>query len=146
MNFTLIQAAIFYLIILTESKSTNLLANTVFVQLIRISLESSLNIVTTELVHFDSDLPRYKTKDGVYRDLTVNGRIVSPTIMWVEALNLILHKLSSTNFDFKKVIAFSGSGQQHDNVFWQKGSSQILTSLDPNKSLKDQLQNAFSVK
>ncbi|CAH8355231.1 unnamed protein product [Eruca vesicaria subsp. sativa] len=109
-------------------------------------LDSSLNIVTTELVHFDSELPHYKTKDGVYRDPTVNGRIVSPTIMWVEALDLILHKLSSANFDFKKVIAVSGSGQQHGSVYWQKGSSQILTSLDPNKSLKDQLQNAFSFK
>ncbi|XP_009149941.1 xylulose kinase 2 [Brassica rapa] len=107
-------------------------------------LDSSLNIVTTELVHFDTELPHYKTKDGVYRDPTVNGRIVSPTLMWVEALDLILHKLSAANFDFKKVIAVSGSGQQHGSVYWRNGSSQILKSLDPNSSLKDQLQKAFS--
>uniref|UniRef100_A0A1J3CM20 Xylulose kinase n=1 Tax=Noccaea caerulescens TaxID=107243 RepID=A0A1J3CM20_NOCCA len=109
-------------------------------------LDSELNIVTTELVHFDSDLPHYKTKDGVYRDANVNGRIVSPTLMWVEALDLILQKLSKANFDFGKVIAVSGSGQQHGSVYWQNGSSQILRSLDSKRSLKEQLENAFSVK
>lgn len=109
-------------------------------------LDSDLNIVTTELIHFDSDLPHYKTKDGVYRDATINGRIVSPTLMWVEALDLILRKLSNSNLDFTKVIAVSGSGQQHGSVYWQKGSSQILRSLDSKRSLKEQLENAFSVK
>ncbi|EOA13158.1 hypothetical protein CARUB_v10026177mg [Capsella rubella] len=109
-------------------------------------LDSDLNIVKTELVHFDSDLPHYKTKDGVYRDATVNGRIVSPTLMWVEALDLILKKLSDSNFDFGKVIALSGSGQQHGSVYWSKGSSEVLRSLDSKRSLKEQLENAFSVK
>lgn len=109
-------------------------------------LNSELNIVTTQLVHFDSELPHYKTKDGVYRDATVNGRIVSPTLMWVEALDLILHKLSKANLDFKRVVAVSGSGQQHGSVYWQKGSSEILRSLDSKRPLKDQLENAFSVK
>ncbi|KAL1200025.1 Xylulose kinase 2 [Cardamine amara subsp. amara] len=109
-------------------------------------LDSDLNIVRTELIHFDSDLAHYKTKDGVYRDTSIKGRIVSPTLMWVEALDLILQKLSDSNFDFKKVIAVSGSGQQHGSVYWQKGSSEILRSLDSKRCLKEQLENAFSVK
>ncbi|KFK36514.1 hypothetical protein AALP_AA4G134000 [Arabis alpina] len=109
-------------------------------------LNSDLNIITTQLVHFDSELPYYKTKDGVYRDTTVNGRIVSPPLMWVEALDLIFQKLSKANLDFKRVLAISGSGQQHGSVYWQKGSSQILKSLDSKKPLKEQLENAFSVK
>lgn len=76
-------------------------------------LDSNLNIVGSELVRFDSDLPHYKTKDGVYRDPSINGRIVSPTLMWVEALDLILSKLSDSNFDHRKIAAVSGSGQQH---------------------------------
>lgn len=76
-------------------------------------LDSNLNIVGSELVRFDSDLPHYKTKDGVYRDPSINGRIVSPTLMWVEALDLILSKLSDSNFDLRKIAAVSGSGQQH---------------------------------
>ncbi|KAG5031162.1 hypothetical protein JHK85_015144 [Glycine max] len=92
-------------------------------------LDSNLNIVASELVRFDSDLPHYKTKDGVYRDPSGNGRIVSPTLMWLEALDLMLQKLSKPNFDFAKVAAVSGSGQQH-------GSRPLL----------DQLENAFSIK
>ncbi|KAH1245075.1 Xylulose kinase 2 [Glycine max] len=66
-------------------------------------LDSNLNIVASELVRFDSDLPHYKTKDGVYRDPSGNGRIVSPTLMWLEALDLMLQKLSKPNFDFAKL-------------------------------------------
>ncbi|PON68314.1 Ribulokinase [Parasponia andersonii] len=109
-------------------------------------LDSNLNIVTSELVHFDSDLTNYKTKDGVYRDPSINGRIVSPTLMWVEALDLILNRLSNSNLDLKKIVAVSGSGQQHGSVYWKSGSSSILSSLDPSKPLVEQLGEAFSIK
>ncbi|KAH7567593.1 hypothetical protein ACOSP7_010424 [Xanthoceras sorbifolium] len=109
-------------------------------------LDSNLNIVASELVHFDSDLPHYKTKDGVYRDPTVDGRIVSPTLMWVEALDLMLQKLSKYSLDFSKIAAVSGSGQQHGSVYWKKGSASILSALDPKKPLLDQLGSAFSIK
>ncbi|KHG24735.1 Xylulose kinase [Gossypium arboreum] len=109
-------------------------------------LDSNLVIVASEMIHFDSDLPHYKTKDGVYRDANVNGRIVSPTIMWVEALDLIFQRLSKSNLDFGKIAAVSGSGQQHGSVYWNKGSSALLSSLDPKKPLVDQLRDAFSVK
>ncbi|KAJ9166407.1 hypothetical protein P3X46_021170 [Hevea brasiliensis] len=109
-------------------------------------LDSNLNIVKSELVHFDSDLPHYKTKDGVYRDPSDNGRIVSPTLMWVEALDLVLQRLLKSGFDFGKIAAVSGSGQQHGSVYWKKGSSAILSSLDSGKPLVDQLGNAFSIK
>ncbi|XP_047149723.1 xylulose kinase 2 [Vigna umbellata] len=109
-------------------------------------LDSNLKIIASELVHFDSDLPHYKTSDGVYRDPSGNGRIVSPTLMWVEALDLMLQKLSKSNFDFAKVAAVSGSGQQHGSVYWKNGSSQILSALDPKRTLLDQLEHAFSIK
>lgn len=109
-------------------------------------LDSNLNIVASELVHFDSDLAHYKTKDGVYRDPSINGRIVSPTLMWVEALDLILNKLSNSKLDLKKIAAISGSGQQHGSVYWKNGSSLILSSLDPKKPLVEQLGDAFSIK
>ncbi|KAK7842033.1 xylulose kinase 2 [Quercus suber] len=108
-------------------------------------LDCNLNVVNSELVHFDTELPHYKTKDGVYRDPSDNGRIVSPTLMWVEALDLMLQKLSK-KLDFGKIAAVSGSGQQHGSVYWKSGSSAILSSLDPKKALVDQLGSAFSVK
>ncbi|XP_020274629.1 xylulose kinase-like [Asparagus officinalis] len=108
-------------------------------------LDANLTIITSETVHFDSHLPHYKTKDGVYRDPLEDGRIVSPTLMWVEALDILLDKLK-LKVDFSKIVAISGSGQQHGSVYWKKGSSSILASLDPNKPLVSQLSNAFSTK
>ncbi|KAK1293195.1 hypothetical protein QJS10_CPB17g02663 [Acorus calamus] len=107
-------------------------------------LDAKLTIVATETVHFDSELPHYGTKDGVYRDPSGNGRIVSPTLMWVEALDLILDKLTKSKLDFGKIVAVSGSGQQHGSVYWKKGSSAILASLDSKKPLVDQLGDVFS--
>ncbi|XP_010943282.1 xylulose kinase 2 [Elaeis guineensis] len=108
-------------------------------------LDDNLNIVASDVVHFDSELSHYQTKDGVYRDPMVDGRIVSPTLMWVEALDLILEKLKS-KVDYGKVVAISGSGQQHGSVYWNKGSKAMLASLDPTKPLVRQLGNAFSAK
>ncbi|KAF8410294.1 hypothetical protein HHK36_002820 [Tetracentron sinense] len=109
-------------------------------------LDSNLNIVTSEIVHFDSELPHYKTKDGVYRDPSGNGRIVSPTLMWVEALELLLGKLTKSQLDFGRIAAVSGSGQQHGSVYWKNGSSAKLACLDSKKPLLDQLNDAFSTK
>ncbi|KAK3125841.1 hypothetical protein QOZ80_7BG0610390 [Eleusine coracana subsp. coracana] len=63
--------------------------------------------------------------------------------MWVEALELLLEKLKP-KIDFSKVVAVSGSGQQHGSVYWKKGSHVVLSSLDPSKSLLSQLKDAFS--
>nr|GEW47892.1 xylulose kinase [Tanacetum cinerariifolium] len=110
-------------------------------------LDSSLNIVCAELVNFDCELRHYNTKDGVYRDTLINGRIVSPTLMWVEALDLILLRLrNSKKVVFNKIVAVSGSAQQHGSVYWKKGSLGILSSLDLKKPLVEQFDNAFSTK
>ncbi|KAK6160556.1 hypothetical protein DH2020_003937 [Rehmannia glutinosa] len=109
-------------------------------------LDANLKIFATEVVTFDKDLPHYKTKDGVYRDPLVNGRIVSPTLMWVEALDVILQRLDKSKLDFGKIIAISGSAQQHGSVYWKNGSYLTLASLDSEKPLVDQLGEAFSIK
>jgi xylulokinase len=51
-----------------------------------------------------------------------------------------------SGLDFGKVAAVSGSGQQHGSVYWKKGGSGILSSLDSKKPLVDQLGDAFSIK
>ncbi|CAM8955411.1 unnamed protein product [Rhodiola kirilowii] len=107
-------------------------------------LDSNLKIVLSELVHFDTELPHYKTKDGVYRDSSVDGRIVSPTLMWVEALDLVLEKLSKAKLDFGKIVSVSGSGQQHGSVYWKTGSASVLASLDSKKRVVEQLGDVFS--
>ncbi|KAF3327519.1 xylulose kinase [Carex littledalei] len=107
-------------------------------------LDGDLTLVTSQTVHFDSELSHYKTKDGVYRDPEEDGRIVSPTLMWVEALDLMLEKLKS-KVDFTKITAISGSGQQHGSVYWKKGSEATLSSLDHSEKLTPQLKDAFSI-
>ncbi|CAN6199994.1 unnamed protein product [Urochloa humidicola] len=106
-------------------------------------LNNELVIVASEIVNFDSELPHYKTEGGVYRDSADDGHIFSPTIMWVEALELLLEKLKP-KINFSKVVAVSGSGQQHGSVYWKKGSQTVLSSFDPSKSLLLQLNHAFS--
>lgn len=107
-------------------------------------LDQNLKTFATEVVNFDDELPHYKTKGGVHRDPLVDGRIVSPPLMWVEALDLLLQKLEKSQFDFGRVLAVSGSAQQHGSVYWKKGSSVVLGSLDSERPLAAQLGGAFS--
>lgn len=106
-------------------------------------LNNELTIVASEIVNFDSELPHYKTEGGVYRDPADDRHIFSPTIMWVEALDVLIEKLKP-KINFCKVVAVSGSGQQHGSVYWKKGSHAVLSSLDASKSLLSQLKDAFS--
>jgi xylulokinase len=112
------------------------------------AIDAKLRLYASAAVHFDTDLPHYNTKDGVHRDPQVEGRITGPTLMWVEALDLVLTKLRKVNFPFHKVYAISGSGQQHGSVYWANGAREAyLKTLDPLKgSLVKQLQDAFSIK
>lgn len=101
-------------------------------------LDAGLSIVATDTVHFDSDLPHYGTQGGVRRDPAEPGRIVSPPLMWAEALDLLLTKLRP-RADLRRVAAVSGSAQQHGSVYWAKGAA-----LDPARSLAPQLAGAFA--
>lgn len=102
---------------------------------------------STAKVHYDTDLSHYGTKDGVHRDPHVKGRTTGPVLMWVEALDRILAKLAEEDFPFHKIIAISGSAQQHGSVYWAKGArTSHLKNLNPSESLVAQLQNAFATK
>ncbi|XP_011405024.2 PREDICTED: xylulose kinase-like [Amphimedon queenslandica] len=106
------------------------------------SLELLLGDFDTS-VSFD-DLRQYNTSGGVIRH--EDGRTVTaPTIMWVEALDILLNKLKSLNFPFEKVAGISSSGQQHGSVYWRKGSEEVLKSLEPSQTLASQLQSVFSI-
>lgn len=111
-------------------------------------IDAGLRLVKTAKVHYDTDLPHYGTKDGVHRDPHEPGRTTGPVCMWVEALDKMLDKLASEGFPFHKVVAISGSAQQHGSVYWARGTrDSILRNLDPSKSLLEQLQaRAFATK
>lgn len=81
-----------------------------------------------------------------YEEDTASGAVTSPTLMWVEALDILFSQLSTSGVDFSRIAAISVSGQQHGSVYWKTGAEQLLNNLDPNKGLlHEQLQSAFAV-
>ncbi|CAN9506215.1 unnamed protein product [Ophioblennius macclurei] len=113
-------------------------------QLKAVAINEELDVVHQSCVHFDSELSSYRTRGGVH--IHTDGlTVTSPVLMWVEALDLLLGKMKNVGFDFSRVRALSGSGQQHGSVFWRKGASATLKHLDPNQDLLHLLQHSFSV-
>ncbi|MFT7816077.1 xylulose kinase isoform X2 [Arapaima gigas] len=113
-------------------------------QLKVVAVDELLNVIHQNHVHFDSELPEFRTKDGAHihsDQLTVT----SPVMMWVKALDIILEKMKKDGFDFSSVKALSGCGQQHGSVYWKKGACQVFESLDPGKPLHEHLQGVFTV-
>lgn len=53
--------------------------------------------------------------------------------------------MRTSGFDFGKIAAVSGSGQQHGSAYWRKGASIKLARLSASQDLKTQLSTAFSV-
>ncbi|XP_026148548.1 xylulose kinase [Mastacembelus armatus] len=114
-------------------------------QLKAVAIDDDLNLVFRDHVQFDSDLPEFRTRGGVH--IHADGlTVTSPVLMWVRALDLLLHKMKVAGLDFTRVRALSGSGQQHGSVYWKRGAAQILNRLDPEQDLHVQLQqDSFSV-
>ena len=73
-----------------------------------IALNNVLDVIAEEFVHFDSELPEYRTNGGV---IIQGNKVTSPTIMWVKALDILMEKLRITGIDFDNVRAISGCGQ-----------------------------------
>eukprot|EP00899_Mesostigma_viride_P015287 jgi/Mesvir1/2375/Mv22130-RA.2 len=65
--------------------------------------------------------------------------------MWVEGLEAALNKLAGQSFPFHKVLAVSGSGQQHGSVYWRTGALKSLQQMRADASLAAQLRNAFAI-
>ena len=100
-------------------------------------------------------MPHYKTINGIIRhtrkyDNHNIEHISTPSLLFVEALELAIQRLTE-EYDLSKIKAISGSGQQHGSVWWSKGSSILLNSINnhsesiENSKLVDILSNAFSL-
>ena len=48
--------------------------------------------------------------------------------------------MQEEGFPFARVVAMSGSGQQHGSVYWKKGSEGVLGELNPTATLASQLE------
>ncbi|CAG5119473.1 unnamed protein product [Candidula unifasciata] len=113
-------------------------------QLKVIAVSDTLEVVYDGHVQFDADLPEFKTQGGVHIHPD-HVTITTPTRMWVKALELLLDRMKAEQFPFHRVRALSGAGQQHGSVYWKEGAKTVLTNLQANQTLFDQLKDCFSV-
>lgn len=92
-------------------------------QLKCLAINQNLTIIHSETVEFSQELPKYKTNKGVYIE---GDRIESPVAMWLEAIDLVFTKFQQAGFPLSRVLAISGSCQQHGSVFWSHDASKLL--------------------
>lgn len=108
-------------------------------------VDEACNPVFESMVQFDADLPEFKTRDGVHRH-SDGLTVTSPPLMWVAALDLLLARMKKAKIPLARIVAISGSGQQHGSVYLKPGTERVLKTLQPARSLKPQLGNVFAVK
>jgi xylulokinase len=75
-------------------------------------INEHLEQIYETVVNYDKELPQYKTEGGVIKG-SDGLTHTTPTILWIHALDIILQKMKKDHFPFHKVMAISGSGQQH---------------------------------
>jgi xylulokinase len=109
-----------------------------------IAIDAECRTAYERAINFDSDLPEFETQGGVHHGddgLTVT----SPPKMWVAALDLLLQQMKDDSFEFARVVAVSGSGQQHGSVYLKRDARAQLQGLRAGSPLRDQLSDLFTV-
>ncbi|XP_059496087.1 xylulose kinase isoform X3 [Stegostoma tigrinum] len=114
-------------------------------QMKAMAIDDNLNVIHETNVKFDEDLPEFGTQGGVHvhdDKLTVT----TPVLLWVKALDILLERMKTSNFDFSKLKSLSGTGQQHGSVYWKEGAKQTLNNMSSDHSLYQILESSFAVK
>ncbi len=92
---------------------------------------------------YDVQFPRYNTKGGVLRLDNDDIRHTSP-FMLIEAIELTFKKLAEEKIDLGKIAAVKVDAMQHCTVYTDKHLSGVLSNLDPQKDLIQQLKPIIS--
>ncbi|KAG8931447.1 hypothetical protein FRC02_002726 [Tulasnella sp. 418] len=71
--------------------------------------------------------------------------MVCPVVVWLESVDICMQRLKEAGAEFGRVLGVSGAAQQHGSVYWNSRATSLLASLDPAKSLEDQLEDALSL-
>jgi xylulokinase len=112
-------------------------------QLKGLVVTSELKVVYTATFDFDANSKGYNVTKGVLTN-EAEREVFAPVAMWLQALDSVLCQLKSQGLDFSQVKAISGAGQQHGSVYWNADAERILSSLDREKTLEEQLAKALS--
>ena len=102
-------------------------------------------VVYEKSLNFDQALPEFKTKNGVLPNRDPLVKHSSP-LLWAAALDLLFAQMKKDKVALKNILAISGSGQQHGSVYLNEKADTALASLDPKKSLVENLDGVFSRK
>jgi xylulokinase len=110
---------------------------------IAIVVASDLSVVSEAKVDFDGDFgAKYGITKGVYV-VEKEGEVYAPVAMWLESLDLVLKRLMDKT-PLENIKGISGSCQQHGSVYWSHEAEKLLSGLESEKPLVDQLKRAFS--
>ena len=112
-------------------------------QLKALAVTSDLKVVYEAQFDFDVDSKGFDVEKGVQTN-EEECEVFAPVALWLHALDGVLQRLSDQGIDFSRVRGISGAGQQHGSVYWSREGEKALQSLDKNKSLEEQLEQAFS--
>jgi xylulokinase len=93
-------------------------------------------------VNFGAELPEYASPSGFIPG-GKDGEVHANPLMWLEALDLLLTRLSNVT-DLSKVKIIAGSGQQHGSVYLDSTFEARLAKLDPAQNLASQLAPALT--
>jgi len=84
-------------------------------QIKAVLIQEDCKIVHETAVHFDNDLPHFKTTSGTYHG-PGEGEVTSPVAMWLEAIDLLFERMKKEGVDFSQIFAVSGAGQVSPNM------------------------------
>jgi xylulokinase len=105
----------------------------------------SRKVIHESSLNFDQALPQYKTKNGVLPNRDPLVKHSSP-LMWAEALDVLFAQMKRAGVPLGRILAISGSGQQHGSVYFNERIESALNNLNPKKSLVENLRGVFSRK
>lgn len=94
-------------------------------------------------VGFGADLPQYGAPEGFVPDPDPLVRAADPA-MWLDAFDLLFARMRDAGAPLGEVAGISGSAQQHATVCLRECFPRVLGSLDPGKTLAEQLVPCLS--
>jgi len=102
-------------------------------------------VVYEKSLNFDQALPQFKTQNGVLPNRNPLLKHSTP-LLWAAALDLLFATMKKDKVALGKIIAISGSGQQHGSVYFTEKATEALATLNPKKSLVENLDGVFARK
>ena len=100
--------------------------------------DSRREVVFESSINFDETFPRYGTRHGVLPRADPAVAVSSP-VMWAEALEAMLLRVTQNVPGLRRLAAIAGSAQQHGTVYLNRDAGARLETLNPAKTMASQV-------